>query len=860
MGLKDIIVKGSIFAVLSAVFCAGGAGRGIETVRAEEYCAEVINRGSSYTSVNDAIYDARTGDTVRLLKDVIIDSPLNIENEVILDLNGHAIDRGLKGGKASDDGYVIFIDENGKLTLTDSSDGKTGLITGGNGSGVGGVYSEGEFCMEGGRISGNTGNTSGGGVHIYGSNGKFHMKGGTISGNTSKMGGGVLVDHGEFLMEGGTISGNIGIIAGGGVFVESGRFRMEGGTISGNTSETGGGVRISDLGGPGVFTMNGGKITLNSAKDGGGAYIGFNCEFNMTGGMITYNTAANTAGGFYIDKVMCLSGSAEIYGNTCGGTITNDVLTGGTPGNVCIDKYNEDSYINITGEMKNKTPIGITLLDNSGSSIKGVFAKADENYTGGLTADDVAHFEGDKEGYAPKLNKDGKAELTDGYHLTVINGTESGYYAEGVTVRIKPDDPEEGRFFLKWRVLDGGVSIADEDKGEASFVMPAKEVKVEAVYEDIPKVSAPVFSPSGGTFTSAQNVTITSETEGADIYYTVDGSTPTKGSIKYTGPVSVTKTTTIKAIAVRADMLDSEVSTSAYTIEKNPGKHKHLVTVNKGTGGGEYAENETVTIEADDPAEGKVFDKWTSEDGVVFSNAASPKTTFKMPGKDVTVTASYKDKKEKEEEPDPEEPDPEKPEQDKSTKKVPISDPVSSYTSPEDNFAHMSNANKITKLQLDFSKVKESGVAPDSLRMTVIKGSKLTTVSKIGEGGKVEKGGGVKVKVNKKRIAIITCRSDGWVRLPMEDGVTYTVNFLVETPKAKKLTLTAGSGQVIKTIKDLFCTTIDSGTLTATPKKNASRATVSADNTLVINPDGKDTIKVRYKYLNKKYKLNIKVK
>ncbi len=34
-GIKDIIVKGSIFAVLTAVFCMGGAGRGIETVRAE---------------------------------------------------------------------------------------------------------------------------------------------------------------------------------------------------------------------------------------------------------------------------------------------------------------------------------------------------------------------------------------------------------------------------------------------------------------------------------------------------------------------------------------------------------------------------------------------------------------------------------------------------------------------------------------------------------------------------------------------------------------------------------------------------------------------------------------------------------
>ncbi len=117
----------------------------------------------------------------------------------------------------------------------------------------------------------------------------------------------------------------------------------------------------------------------------------------------------------------------------------------------------------------------------------------------------------------------------------------------------------------------------------------------------------------------------------------------------------------------------------------------------------------------------------------------------------------------------------------------------------------------------------------------------------------------MKVKVNKKkRIATITCKSTGWAKLPMEDGVTYTVNFTVDKPKGKKLTIPVGSGQVIKTIKELFNTDIDSGTLTATAKKNASKATVSADNTLVINPDGKDTIKVQYKYLNKKYKMSIK--
>jgi len=51
---------------------------------------------------------------------------------------------------------------------------------------------------------------------------------------------------------------------------------------------------------------------------------------------------------------------------------------------------------------------------------------------------------------------------------------------------------------------------------------------------------------------------------------------------------------------------------------------------------------DTVTITADEPAPGEVFDGWTGTDGVTFADASSPTTTFVMPAKDVTVTANYK--------------------------------------------------------------------------------------------------------------------------------------------------------------------------------------------------------------------------
>ena len=79
------------------------------------------------------------------------------------------------------------------------------------------------------------------------------------------------------------------------------------------------------------------------------------------------------------------------------------------------------------------------------------------------------------------------------------------------------------------------------------------------------QLAAPTFSPAGGTFTSAQSVTI-SAAEGATIYYTTDGTDPTTSSTKYdNNAITVSKTTTIKAIAVK-DGHTSSIASATYTL------------------------------------------------------------------------------------------------------------------------------------------------------------------------------------------------------------------------------------------------------------------------------------------------------
>lgn len=78
-------------------------------------------------------------------------------------------------------------------------------------------------------------------------------------------------------------------------------------------------------------------------------------------------------------------------------------------------------------------------------------------------------------------------------------------------------------------------------------------------------VATPVFSLEGGYYTEEQTLTITTETEDAQIYYTLDGTTPTTESILYEGPITLNQTVTVKAIAVKEGMSNSVMASATYT-------------------------------------------------------------------------------------------------------------------------------------------------------------------------------------------------------------------------------------------------------------------------------------------------------
>ncbi len=97
-----------------------------------------------------------------------------------------------------------------------------------------------------------------------------------------------------------------------------------------------------------------------------------------------------------------------------------------------------------------------------------------------------------------------------------------------------------------------------------------------AIHRSMTKVAAPTISPNGGTFTGSQRVTIVCATDGATIYYTTDGSIPAAngasaaagtGSKVYTEAITITGTTTIRAIAVLSGCEESSVTGATFTLK-----------------------------------------------------------------------------------------------------------------------------------------------------------------------------------------------------------------------------------------------------------------------------------------------------
>jgi hypothetical protein len=120
----------------------------------------------------------------------------------------------------------------------------------------------------------------------------------------------------------------------------------------------------------------------------------------------------------------------------------------------------------------------------------------------------------------------------------------------------------------------GRFSYAAWNDGEDDFwlfggsgnITPSSSGDLNDLWEAIPPTPTPAFSLVAGTYQGSQTLAISDAINGAAIYYTTDGTIPTASSTAYTGAITVSKTTTVQAIAVAAGRSQSLIRFAEYLI------------------------------------------------------------------------------------------------------------------------------------------------------------------------------------------------------------------------------------------------------------------------------------------------------
>lgn len=139
-------------------------------------------------------------------------------------------------------------------------------------------------------------------------------------------------------------------------------------------------------------------------------------------------------------------------------------------------------------------------------------------------------------------------------------------------------------------------------------------------------VATPIFNPSAGIYYSPQNVAIATETPGATIYYTTDGTEPDEFSTEYVNPIPVSVTTTIKARAYATGYDPSAIVTAVYNF---PVEVADIATLRAGaTDGTVYRLTDEAILTAKDAFNNRKF----------IEDATAAIMIFDTPG---TITTEY---------------------------------------------------------------------------------------------------------------------------------------------------------------------------------------------------------------------------
>lgn len=159
-------------------------------------------------------------------------------------------------------------------------------------------------------------------------------------------------------------------------------------------------------------------------------------------------------------------------------------------------------------------------------------------------------------------HSDGTIEIGTGDNKMVASPDGSFKWGSGgAIVGITPD----GTFFAGGTTFDESIFRvgANGDTRLRNTGNSDHDIDIGAIGKTI---QPPVMTPSGGAFAGAVNVAMNCLTQGADIYYTDDGSEPSIASTLYEGMIPLSADTTLKAIAVKFSVT-SLITTKVFTLD-----------------------------------------------------------------------------------------------------------------------------------------------------------------------------------------------------------------------------------------------------------------------------------------------------
>ena len=205
-------------------------------------------------------------------------------------------------------------------------------------------------------------------------------------------------------------------------------------------------------------------------------------------------------------------------------------------------------------------------------------------------------------------------------YCDLMTYTAGSYFADGIT-------HERVAYFSDPAISLNGIPTGHATDGNNALTLRQVKHTVAAYRATVVNaVATPQFSPVSGTsFSSSIQVSITCSTASATIRYTTNGSEPTTNSTLYTGPFTLTSTTTVRAKAFKSGMNDSATAVATYSNNRPGNDLFSQALILSGTSGSTTGTNVGATKEAGEPnhanistATNSVWWTWTApETGVV---------------------------------------------------------------------------------------------------------------------------------------------------------------------------------------------------------------------------------------------------